>query len=965
MHRPHCLYEGGNSPHGAPRFGLAGGFPLVRLASAILTLASLIGLALAVALPLRSALVEAAGRAYLAERGASEIRFTVAAFDWRRVALADLSLGPDMPVAKTVDLHFGPDGLSRMPDEVHIAGLRATVDGAGTALRDRVDALLRRFGVDLSASGAGGPALLPRILVEDAKIGFRATPAGDGSLTLHGRVEGDAAAPDIDVAAALTLDQAVAELSLATEAGPEAPQLRLAAEAAGALAALTALGLTAEAPSGNGQATVSGRLEDLPSLLADPARWLAEAPLAVDLGLAVQDAGIGGSPRATADLQLRLTRDDGVVVAALSRPGLVELTGLSHLPLPPAEGVEAITLALLPGPEPLVAWPNRGMARASMALRGTVGTGAVKLSASAKVAVEKGAVPEGPAELALDLDVEGLELAQDGFVGRVERLTWQAGGTLDTAGGSLDGALDLALGAVVAEGQGGFSTARLSAPLSFRLGPELVSATLDDGARVQVFGVSAPDLAILDSPLSAMLGETSLAFGKDSVSVAIEAAFDPLSGVLAAEGQPARRFAAEPGRIAVDFQTANPRGGVLRVERAAMTLPSDAIAVSGVSARVPLVPPGGRAEPISLSATVRDLSPSAARRFPPVLLSAEGVMRPASLRLDGEAVALDGAVRVPIAVRGNLGTGAVQADFGPTAVTFAKGGLQPGALSAALTDLRAATGTATVSGRFARPAGGALSGQATLDLADLSVSRGDLRVKGLAGELAFRSLFPPVTRGVQALTARQVIAGVPLGRTAARFALLATDAGPLLRLDRAEAALAGGRILVEELRLRPAAPRQAVEVVVQDVSLERLLRDWQIEGVNGTGVLSGRIPVVLGEEAVMVDGGALSAAEPGVLSVDWGPTRDRLVGSGQQVDLAVRALEDFRYTALGLTVNQTEGGDLTLGVALDGGNPAVLDGYPFRFNVTFSGALGPILAAMRDGERIGTELLEGGFGAIR
>jgi hypothetical protein len=56
---------------------------------------------------------------------------------------------------------------------------------------------------------------------------------------------------------------------------------------------------------------------------------------------------------------------------------------------------------------------------------------------------------------------------------------------------------------------------------------------------------------------------------------------------------------------------------------------------------------------------------------------------------------------------------------------------------------------------------------------------------------------------------------------------------------------------------------------------------------------------------------------------------------------------------------------LTLAIGLEGANPAVLDGYPFRFNINLSGELAPILAAVREGRRIGAELLQGGLGAQR
>ena len=55
--------------------------------------------------------------------------------------------------------------------------------------------------------------------------------------------------------------------------------------------------------------------------------------------------------------------------------------------------------------------------------------------------------------------------------------------------------------------------------------------------------------------------------------------------------------------------------------------------------------------------------------------------------------------------------------------------------------------------------------------------------------------------------------------------------------------------------------------------------------------------------------------------------------------------------------------EVTLAIGLEGSNPKVLDGYPFRFNVNLSGELAPILDAVRDGRRIGAELLRGDLGS--
>ena len=52
--------------------------------------------------------------------------------------------------------------------------------------------------------------------------------------------------------------------------------------------------------------------------------------------------------------------------------------------------------------------------------------------------------------------------------------------------------------------------------------------------------------------------------------------------------------------------------------------------------------------------------------------------------------------------------------------------------------------------------------------------------------------------------------------------------------------------------------------------------------------------------------------------------------------LAVRALNDFRYQQLSMTLAKGYDGEGTVGIRLEGANPAVLEGYPFVFNITLS-----------------------------
>jgi hypothetical protein len=184
-----------------------------------------------------------------------------------------------------------------------------------------------------------------------------------------------------------------------------------------------------------------------------------------------------------------------------------------------------------------------------------------------------------------------------------------------------------------------------------------------------------------------------------------------------------------------------------------------------------------------------------------------------------------------------------------------------------------------------------------------------------------------------------------------------------VRIHEFAGELAGGEIAIEDARWDSAARTNAFDVRVRDVAIDRLLRDWQVEGITGTGRLSGLIPVRIGPTGLAVVAGRLDSAGAGSIQVDWGSAREMLVNAGEHVALTVNALEDFRYDSLSIGIDQPEDGALTLAIGLEGANPAVLDGYPFRFNINLSGELAPILAAVREGRRIGAELLQGGLGS--
>ena len=62
----------------------------------------------------------------------------------------------------------------------------------------------------------------------------------------------------------------------------------------------------------------------------------------------------------------------------------------------------------------------------------------------------------------------------------------------------------------------------------------------------------------------------------------------------------------------------------------------------------------------------------------------------------------------------------------------------------------------------------------------------------------------------------------------------------------------------------------------------------------------------------------------------------------------IQALSDFHYEELTLALDKEFSGDGTVLVHMKGSNPAVLEGYPFVFNINFSSNFDRLAALIRN-----------------
>jgi hypothetical protein len=378
------------------------------------------------------------------------------------------------------------------------------------------------------------------------------------------------------------------------------------------------------------------------------------------------------------------------------------------------------------------------------------------------------------------------------------------------------------------------------------------------------------------------------------------------------------------------------------IANAGLVLPAQEIAVAEVAGSFVLGPAPGVLAAETAVGAISDRA--GAPRFTPLRgqLTARGSGD--TVTFEGELGERAGATRLAISGRHDLAAGRGAAKLALDPLTFAPGGLQPGALAPMLADLHEVTGGLRAEAEVAWSAEG-VTGGAEIAVEGLSFDSDAAEVQGLDLALELSSLMPPASAPGQSLTVRRIDPGVALDDVSLRFQIHPGD--PLrLGIERGQIGLSGGRVLLRDLLLDPAAARLDLPLEVAGLDLAKLFRILDIEGLSGSGQLSGRIPVTLEGETVTIANGRLAADAPGTLRFESAQARQALAGAGESAELMLRALQDFRYDELSLTIAKPAAADTRLTLVLLGHNPEVLDGYPFRFNINLEGNTNRLAAAL-------------------
>lgn len=232
---------------------------------------------------------------------------------------------------------------------------------------------------------------------------------------------------------------------------------------------------------------------------------------------------------------------------------------------------------------------------------------------------------------------------------------------------------------------------------------------------------------------------------------------------------------------------------------------------------------------------------------------------------------------------------------------------------------------------------------------------------GLSGRILASLEDNRLTARFRDLTAEQVNPGIPVN--ALRFtgdytAPVAKTLEGKLNVQQARARFLDGTLRVPPGVYDLAGNAGRIPVQVQDISLGRLMEVYPAEGLDGSGLISGRIPLRISGDGVQVAQGRVSAESPGGWLKVPADKLQAMLGGNQAMDVVVQALQNFHYSVLSSTIDYDETGKLTLDLRLEGKNPELRGGQPVVLNVNLEEDIPALLTSLQLSGRVNEAVTE-------
>ncbi len=291
----------------------------------------------------------------------------------------------------------------------------------------------------------------------------------------------------------------------------------------------------------------------------------------------------------------------------------------------------------------------------------------------------------------------------------------------------------------------------------------------------------------------------------------------------------------------------------------------------------------------------------------------------------------------------HLETGRGETTFRSGRLAFTPGGLQPERLFPVLRGVVDNAAGAIAAEAKVAWAPDALSSGAVISFEDVSFAgptRVVTRTRGVNGALAFDSLAPVATAGEQTIT----VDGVDLDALVLENGEIAFDmpGDETVRIARAFFPWFGGTLGVYDASASMASGEAFADLRVDRIDLDRVLTYFDMDGLDGEGILSGVLPLAVRDGRAFIEDGRLESQGPGAVRYESAAT-DQAAAAGGEAEIAFDILRDLQYDSLSIGINGPLDGRLAFEMRFKGSGEVSANSQtvrvPVNYNITLDAAL--------------------------
>ncbi len=228
-------------------------------------------------------------------------------------------------------------------------------------------------------------------------------------------------------------------------------------------------------------------------------------------------------------------------------------------------------------------------------------------------------------------------------------------------------------------------------------------------------------------------------------------------------------------------------------------------------------------------------------------------------------------------------------------------------------------------------------------------------LSGLSAEIPLALGDGVRTSGDARLHVDELNVGLPISAIDAGFRLVPgkKTSLPVVHVRKASAHLLGGAAQAGPFSLDPAQARHRFVVKLEGIGLNHILQLERQEGLEGSGVLDGQLPIEISPAGIRVAQGKLAARAPGG-TIRYRPAERvmSMVRTNPSLKLVVDALGNFHYQKLEADTNYQPDGNLALHLRLEGKNPDWQHGQPVHLNLNVEENIPVLLRSLQLGGEI-------------